>query len=541
MLHKIFTIITTSLLLLQTTNANAQEKVPDGVHIFTQTNAIFSDGENAPYWLTARRQGLSSIENNNGYQRLGAIYCGKFDRKGDFGYKVAADITLNINNTSDVFLQQAYGELSWRWLTLSIGSKERFSEQRGDIGQFAGTSFDSNRINTLFPNVYRAQATDISSGGLLHSGNARPIPQVRLEIPSYTPFPGTNGWLHIKAHIAYGRQTDDNFQRRYASDYPTARYGKNILFHSKAAFIKIGKAERFPLIFEGGLELYSQFGGDIYTHGGGHVTSMPHGFKDYLKAFIPLSGGDDTPVDEQTNISGNQIGNWHAAFTIPTKHCDIQLYGEHLFEDFSQLFFIEYQSNKEGKRRIIYYPWKDILLGIKITNKSSFAPFVSGIQYEYLSTYDQSGALYHDPSANFNEQMDGVDNYYNHGIYPGWHHWGMGMGNPLIISPIYNKNGNLEFRANRVIAHNVGINGVISEKIPIAYRLQYTYSENWGTYPHPLKTKGYTTSLLGEFIYAPQESKWAASVSFGYDKSNLIGENFGALFTVARCFSFITK
>lgn len=512
----------------------------DGLHLLAQGNYIYSNGDNAPYWLTARRQGLSSIETRNGYIRIGGIYNDCFGRNNSFHYKIAADITANENNRSDFFLQQAYGEIDWRWLTLSIGSKERYSEQKGDDKQFTGTAFGKNRINTLFPNIYAMQLCDLSSGGLAYSGNSRPIPQVRIEIPEYTPFPGTNGWLHVRAHIAYGRFADAAFQKDYTRDYPTARYGENILFHSKAAFIKIGKEERFPLIFEGGLEMYSQFGGDIYSHRSGHILSMPRTIKDYFKAFIPLSGGDDTPLDEQTNISGNQIGNWHIALTIPTKVCDIRLYGEHMFEDFSQLFFFEYQSNKDGKRRVIYYPWRDIMLGARITNKSDFMPFISAVQYEYLSTYDQSGALYHDPSVNFNDQMDGVDNYYNHGIYPGWHHWGMGIGNPLIISPLYNRNGDLEFRGNRLIAHNIGINGHLGSIIPLAYRLQYTYNENWGSYYHPFSNKRYTTSLLGEFIYAPKESPWIASLSVGYDRSNLIGNNFGAMVTLAHAIS-ITK
>jgi hypothetical protein len=295
------------------------------------------------------------------------------------------------------------------------------------------------------------------------------------------------------------------------------------------------------LIFEGGLEMQSQFGGDIYTHGEGLKLTMPSTLADYWKAFIPLSGSDDTPEIEQTNISGNMIGSWHAAFTVPTKNMDIRLYGEHLFEDFSQLFFFEYQSDRYGKRNIIYYPWKDIMLGLRVTNKSQVLPFISAIQYEYLTTMDQSGALYHDPSDYFSEQMDGGDNYYNHGIYPGWHHWGSGIGNPLIISPSYNSNGSLKFRSNRLIAHNVGINGTFGKNTPIAYRLQYTYSENYGTYANPFKSKKYTTSLLGEFIYAPKNSLWLGRLSIAHDKSNFIGNNTGFMFTLTRTGEIFSK
>ena len=314
--------------------------------IFVQTNGIAANGEYAPYWFTALRQGVASIETSSGYMRTGCTYKGTFGNKGDWSYNATADFTINSNHTSVLFVQQAFAELSWRWLTLSIGCKERFGEGKADTGIFDGSHFTENKVNSLYPNLYARQTTELGTGGLTYSGNSRPIPQVRIEIPEYIPFPGTNRWLHIRGHIAYGRFSDDNFQEEHTRNNPIARYGKNILYHSKAGFIKIGKEERFPLTFEGGLELYSQFGGDIYTHGSGHVVSMPSKPKDYLKAFIPLSGGDDTPLDEQTNISGNQTGSWHAALTLHTKPVDVTLYGEHLFEDFSQLYFFEYQRNK---------------------------------------------------------------------------------------------------------------------------------------------------------------------------------------------------
>lgn len=522
---------------------HAQTDGDNELRLMAQLNNITSFGENAPFWLTANKQGLSSLDLHNGYLRLAATYGNHFGKKKQFGYQVTADFTTAYNQASPFFVHQAYAEISWQWLTLSVGSKERFAELKDDISQFNGTSFSKNYVNNLFPNLFCRNITALSSGGLIYSGNSRPIPQVRLEVPDYTAIAGTNQWLHMKGHIAYGRFSDDNFQEEFASNNNITRYGKKILYHSKAAFLKVGKPQRFPLEFEGGLEMYSQFGGDIYTNRSGKYLSMPAKFYDYLKAFIPMSGGKDTPLDEQTNISGNQIGAWHAAITLHTKPIDVRIYGEHMFEDFSQLFFLEYQSNKEGVRRVIYYPWKDILVGIRFTNKSGILPFISALQYEYMNTYDQSGALYHDPSVNFNEQMDGVDNYYNHGIYPGWHHWGMGIGNPLVVSPLYNNDGSLAFKSNRVKAHNVGINGNFGKRYPFAYRLQYTYSENWGTYLNALKEKAYSTSLLGELVFAPCNSHWAGSVAIGYDNSNLIGNNWGAMVSIvyAGAFKFSKK
>ena len=504
------------------------------MNYFAELSAVATDGKNAPYWLTANRQGITSAEKSSYYGRYGLEYGGKFSNN-KFGYKLLGDIVTAHNNNADFFVQQLYGEISWCWLTLSVGSKEHFSETRIHPTQFTGSDIIANNVNSLFPNLGYNRLTMLSSGGMTYSGNSRPIPQIRLEIPEYIPFPWTKGWLKVRGHIAYGRFTDDNFQKKFTEGNDITIYGKNILYHSKSGFIEIGKAEKFPLLFEGGLEMYTQFGGDLYTHGEGLKVSMPTTLADYWRAFIPLGGSDDTPTVEQTNISGNMMGSWHAAFTVPTKNMDIRVYGEHLFEDFSQLFFFEYQSDRHGDRNIIYYPWKDMLYGIRVTNKSNILPIISAVQYEYLTTKDQSGALYHDPSDRFSEQMDGVDNYYNHGFYPGWHHWGMGMGNPLIISPAYNDNSSLKFRSNRLIAHNAGINGTLeSLKLPLAYRLQYTYSENWGTHINPFETKRYSTSLLGEFTYAPKDCSWLGSIAIAYDKSNFIGNNLGVTFTISK-------
>lgn len=513
--------------------ASAQEGYT--LHYYTQMNAVATDGEYAPYWFTANRNGISSVNDMSGYARYGMSLRGTLGKSQDFHYDITADIVAGYNQQNNFMLQQAYADIGWKWLNLSIGSKERWSE--GEYFLNNSKEWQERITSPLLTGLYMNNLNNLGSGGLTYSGNSRPIPQIRIEIPEFIDIPGTNSWLKIRAHIAYGMFTDSYYQEEFTSKNPKTHYAHNILYHSKAAFIMIGKPERFPLTFDGGLEMHTQFGGDIYTHGGGKKLSMPHEPMDFIKAFIPLSGSEDTPVVEQTNISGNQIGSWHAAFTYHSPIADIRLYGEHMFEDFSQLFFIEYQQDKDGNRNIIYYPWRDIKVGLNIRNKSGYLPFISNIRYEYLTTRDQSGALYHDPTGNFKEQMDGCDNYYNHGIYPGWHHWGMGIGNPLVISPEYNTDGSTVFRSNRLIAHNAGINGTVGI-LPLSYRINYTYSEHWGTYQNPFRNKRYTTSLLAELSYVTKKENWIGTVSLGYDKSNFIGENYGIMFTITHLGTF---
>ena len=79
------------------------------------------------------------------------------------------------------------------------------------------------------------------------------------------------------------------------------------------------------------------------------------------------------------------------------------------------------------------YGWKDCLAGIEITFPKN--PVVSSFVYEYISTKDQTSPVYWDHTPEIPEQISGADNYYNHYIYSGWQHWGMGIGNLLSCLP----------------------------------------------------------------------------------------------------------
>ena len=63
---------------------------------YTQVNTIVSTGEFAPFWLTAKKNAISSVNNLNGYIRYGMIYDNKFGKKGDFYYNITADILAGL-------------------------------------------------------------------------------------------------------------------------------------------------------------------------------------------------------------------------------------------------------------------------------------------------------------------------------------------------------------------------------------------------------------------------------------------------------------
>ena len=423
---KVFSLFISLLLILP-----IHAQFTKGMNYSVETGITFSGGEYNPFWLSANKYGLSSVEKNNGYLRAGIFRPVEQEKRFSYGFGV--DLAGAYNFTSNFIIQQAYVDLKYTVLELSVGSKERPMELKNQ---------------------------ELSSGSMTFSNNSRPIPQVRISIPEYWAIPGTKGFFSIKGHVAYGMFTDDGWQKKFISG--NNRYTKHALYHSKALYGKIGNEEKFPLAFEGGLDMAAQFGGRAYNIGFEPYLDMPNKLKDFLKVFIP--SGNDATDGEYSNVYGNHLGSWNFSLSYKFPTWKVRAYYDHFFEDHSMMF---------GE-----YGWKDCLAGMEITLPRN--PVLASFVYEYLGTKDQSGPIYHDHTPDIPDQISARDNYYNHNIYTGWQHWGQAIGNSLLTSPIYNQDGSIEFKNNRILAHHVGFSGQPVQDIN--YKVLVSHSRNWGTY-----------------------------------------------------------
>lgn len=463
--------------------------LPDSLARYSvELSASFSTGAHTPFWLVNNRFGLSSIKKNSGYVRAGLFHDAerRYDKRVSWGAGV--DLAGAWNFSSKFIVQQLYAEMRYRAIELSIGSKERWG------------GMENPRL---------------SSGNLLFSTNARPIPQARFSLPEYVAVPFTNHWVSAKGYIAYGFFTDDRWQRSFASE--NAKRTEHVLFHAKGGYLRFGDANRFPFTFEAGLEMGAQFGGKSYYNG--KVTDMPSKIIDWIKVFWPSSGGSDTPMGEQTNVYGNHTGDWNFRLNWLPRDLDwaVSLYYDHFFEDHSMMFFD--------------YTWRDMLLGTEITFPKN--PVISALVYEYLYTKDQSSPVYWDHTPAIPEQVSGRDNYYNHGIYTGWQHWGMGIGNPLIISPIYNTNGTISFRHNRLKGHHLGFEGQPTDWL--SYRVLLSYTRSWGTYSAPTRDIQKNFNTLVEATFTPRRlDGWSATLSLATDGGVMLGPSFGAMLSIRK-------
>lgn len=148
---------------------------------------------------------------------------------------------------------------------------------------------------------------------------------------------------------------------------------------------------------------------------------------------------------------------------------------------------------------------------------------------------DQTGPLLYDGFwGQFPEyQISANDNYYNHYIYGAWQYLGMGMGNPLITGPAYNKDHRITFRSNRVRAHHLGISGQPSSEW--GYRMLISFARHWGTYTNPLDKQRKQFSSLYEATYTPKWVKgWSTSIALGLDRGNYLGNSSGGMLTIRK-------
>ena len=283
-----------------------------GLEYDIEMQSTFSEGR-TPLWLNANKYGLSSLDNTNGYLRAGVFRPLRTDSARRWGMGYGVDVAVPYNFTSDFVVQQAFVEGRWLHGVMTVGSKEYPMELKNNL---------------------------LSSGSQTLGINARPIPQVRIALPEYWTLPFAKGWLHLKGHIAYGRMTDDRWQHEFTNR--KNKYADDVLFHSKAGYLKIGNEDVFcPFSLELGLEMAATFGGTAYRpdgKGGMTVLKGDTGLGAYWNAFVP--GGYDTGETTYQNVEGNHVGSWLIRMNWDTDMWRFSVYADKYFEDHSACFMI---------------------------------------------------------------------------------------------------------------------------------------------------------------------------------------------------------
>lgn len=343
-----------------------------------------------------------------------------------------------------------------------------------------------------YEEIFGDQDSLLSTGNMGWSGNARPMPQVSLGMTDYYPL--WKGWLDFKGYFSHS-WANDNI---YIKDY---------YIHHKNLYVRL--FNKFPVTFIYGLEHYAQWGGTSPKYG-----QLPNSFSDYYKVLSAKHGGDDSPAGEITNRLGNHLGVKNFTFYIKTKPVNYKIYWQYFFEDASYMYW---ENISDG------------LWGASFQFKNN--KIVQKVVYEFVRTINQSGPIH---LWNDTIHLGGNDDYYNNFIYEqGWAYNKMGIGNPLLTSPIFDKTSSIKFRNNRIIAHHIGLQGILPYNTN--YKFVISYVQNLGTFSYPMHRRE-NISTLAE-LHKNFNLNWMLKISLSNDFGEMYDDNFGFLISIRRNFT----
>jgi hypothetical protein len=451
---------------------------------------VTSTTSRTPFWMTNNTYGVVPLESGNGYLRLGALH--QQTLKSNFRWEGGIDIIASTQGYRNVYVQQIFMEVGYKAFNIRVGSKE---------------------------NYISLWDRDLSSGDMVVSKNARPVPEINIFIPRFTDVPFTKGLLQYKGNFAIGR----SFDKAYLEDFTKGKeyFTKNILWHHKSLYIRISdKKSDFPLTAVLGVKHYAQWAG---ISNNPDIGVQPHSVKDFLRVIAGHSGGANATSSDQINVLGNHFGAYDLKIGYLTEPVDFYLYKQHYFDDVSGMEFYNFPDGLYGFQADI----KDF----SIVNK---------IVIEYLYTLNQSGPFHYimyDHSV-YPGYGGGADNYYNNGTNgteysTGASYFNRAIGNPLLTSPIYNENGKLGFQNNRVKAFHFGISGYLSNQF--SFRLLATYTDNRGTMEIPFLEKKKTGMFFTKLSYChPHLEGWLFACELGIDTGSLYGDNRGIFFSISK-------
>lgn len=420
-----------------------------------------------------------------------------FGAEGLAGYRKGVDYsryeadaqawTVSRFSPPAVWLQQLYGEVKWRGVFLTVGLKE------------------------YGPALLNAS---LSSGDLVESGNARPIPQARIGFVDFQDIPFTNGWVQIQGEVSYGKMVDNAYLKD-TYNYYNYHIALNTLYSYKRCFFR--SKPSMPLSVTAGMQVGSFFGGKSEFYSNGVLKRVDHysqSLKTFFKIMFPFGeNGEDY-------YTGQTLGSWDFLARYRLRSGDeLRAYFQGPWEDgtgigrmngFDGIWGLEYRAARQA--------------------------WVDGAVVEYLDFRNQSGPIHWEPDdtpgTTVTAHATGRDDYYNNAYYNAWANYGMALGSPYFMAPIYNSDGYPAFLCNRMRGFHIGLSG--HPTATLAYRILASYSHGLGTYHAPYHPARDNFSMLfeAEWDAARLLPGLSARAQLGFDAGSLRGDNFGAMVAI---------
>lgn len=427
-------------------------------------------GHQAPFWTVSNRQGKFLPEKYAGAMEAGIF--GERDTGRVVDYDYGLELYGRMGLKTDAWLHQAYAGITlYDMVRLRAGRWEEITGSRQPL---------------------------LSSGSIIWSGNARPMPKIEIGTPGYVPVPFSGGYAEISGLMSHGW-------------FEEGRYASDVWLHHKNAYIRVGGS--FPVNIYYGFNHYAQWGGSSPRQ----EEPYPSDFKGFINVFLNKSGDADepgTPEGWVLNRFGNSLGSRNYGIDLDLERFSLGVYQQDVFEDGSGMRKMNFPDGLWGA-------W------LRFTEESRT---IQAVVYEFLHTTYQSGPVHilYGPGGN--------DNYFNHGHYrSGWTYHNFTIGTPLITSPVLNDNETV-IRNNRVIAHHIGFEGHVTGNI--SYRNFFTFSRNFGTYNYPFGERRDQFSWMAEFTGPMKIFDLEAGVTVAADYGDMYGDNLGIIFTIRKRGSF---
>jgi len=460
------------LLLFFVLTTAVDGKTPAQYHLSGTLAA--GEGQFAPFWLHQGVSGTRMFRPNAMHFDAGVVSEYTNSRKAwEMGYGVNTVFRV-APDTADMLIDELYMKLRFHFLEVSLGNRRY-----------------SNEI----------EYESLSSGGMLFSGNALPLPGIRAGFNRFVSVPFIYDMFQLNGAISHAWFTD--------------KLGfRNVMLHHKYVHFQLGKP--LPVRLQYRFDHVVQWGGKSLIPG---VNDQPSGFQDFIAILLVKSGREDATHSDQINLLGNHIISQSLKLEVETTNWLMTTYWQGILED-KPFRFLGYTMNSA-----------DGLWGITLQNK--YPGVFRAFLYEFLNTTDQSGP-YHDRDGII---YGGGDNYFT-GFYPsGWSHRGNMVGTPFVPARVYTPGMSIDSLANRVRAHHFGVEGSYQQ---FSYRIKASFVKGYGGNSNggvpltlaPLNRQRY---YLFDVHYVPPRWKdYTLGVALGIDRGRHTGNATGVQVSLRR-------
>jgi len=441
-------------LLILTLPLLAQEKNGFAPQVTLGETTLVSSGKDLPFWMSSNQNGTIVLHNPT-YQLFQAEIKRGLERDSlkKWGYTYGGNLVYGLAGGSDFQPNQYWLGVRYRSLILKAGAE-------ADPVIYAGLSS--------------------TNGNMDHSGNARPVPGIRLSTRGYLPFLFAKKWfsfrfLYEEGFLHFDKQAISNAHLHHKNLYLRNRL-------SPTLFLTVG------------IEHYVFWGGNSPVYG------QEPGWNQYFRYVLAMKGGKGASLYDRMFTAGNGLGIYNLELKKDWPDYEASFYWNHPFENPSQTSLVNI---------------KDGLFGIHLGKKKKES-FFTDFVYEYMQTQYRMR----------NTPPRGDDDYFNHWEYTsGFTYFQRMMGSPLFIPTIGPDGISRGFESNMMWMHHLGLGGTLGGGF--SWKTLLTLSRNYGR-PYQLYPKPpYECSGLLECSYATLKLPFAVKAGLAADYGSRFEHRYG--------------